>query len=165
MKNNLSAFATQPSRRQFLAASVALSGAMLVPNILRAETPIMSAPEAQAAINSGEMILLDIRSREEWLETGVAEGAWPVSLHTAQFGAELSAILKKFSDRKVGLICATGGRTSYVTEILAKNGITDVVDVSEGMLGNPRGPGWIARKLPVVDLDAAMTVYTQEISQ
>lgn len=153
------------TRRGFLASTVALAAALAFPDLSQAQTAIMSAPEAQAAVDAGEMVLLDIRTREEWLETGVAEGAWPVSMHTPQFGPELSAILQRFSDRKIGLICATGGRTAYVVDILEKNGIKGVIDVSEGMLGNPRGPGWVARKLPIVDLDTAMTIYTQAVSQ
>ncbi|CAN0606347.1 unnamed protein product, partial [Ectocarpus sp. 12 AP-2014] len=58
-----------------------------------AETPILSAPEAQARMDAGEMILLDIRTEQEWRETGIAKGAWPVSMHTQDFGARLQEIL------------------------------------------------------------------------
>ena len=58
-----------------------------------------------------------------------------------------------------GLICATGGRSAYVAEVLEKNGLTGVADVSEGMLGNSGGAGWIARGLPVVSLKDAQVDF------
>ena len=126
-----------------------------------ADTPILSAPDAQTKLTDGEMVLLDIRSRQEWQQTGLAEGAWPVSMHEPDFGQKLQAILQEVGAEKIALICATGGRTSHVTGILRQNGIEGVADVSEGMMGNPRGPGWIARGMPTVSLEDAMSAYDQ----
>lgn len=124
-----------------------------------ADTPILSAPDAQAKVASGDIVLLDIRSRGEWADTGLAEGAWPVSMHEPDFGVRLRAILAAFPPEQIALICATGGRTAHVANILRQNGIDGVVDVSEGMMGNPRGPGWIARGMPVVTLEEATKAY------
>lgn len=124
-----------------------------------AETPVLTAPEAAQKVTSGDIILLDIRTHEEWAETGLAEGAWPVSMHTPEFARQLQALLTRFGPDRIGLICATGGRTAYVTSILEKNGITGVVDVSEGMFGNGTNEGWIARGLPVVSLEAAQSRF------
>lgn len=126
---------------------------------LYAEAPILDAPSASQRLADGGLVLLDIRSRQEWAETGVATGAWPVSMHEADFAARLQAILTHYKPGQIALICATGGRSSYVTEVLEKNGITGVIDVSEGMMGNGRAPGWIARGLPVSNLDAALKTY------
>ncbi len=124
-----------------------------------AEVPILSAPEAEARMQDGELILLDIRSPEEWRETGIAKGAWPVSMHERDFGERLQAILAQYPPDQIALICAVGGRSGHVTGILEKNGITGVADLSEGMQGNARGPGWIARGLDVVSLDEARAAY------
>jgi len=124
-----------------------------------ADTPILSAPDAEAKLASGDMVLLDIRSPQEWADTGLAEGAWPVSMHEPEFGQKLQAILQKVGADQVALICATGGRTGHVTNILRQNGIEGVIDVSEGMMGNPSGPGWIARDMPVVTLEDATAAY------
>lgn len=124
-----------------------------------AEAALLSAPEAAAQVETGEMILLDIRSAEEWAESGVADGAWPVSMHAEDFPQRLNAILARYRPDQIGLICATGGRSAYVTRVLAANGITGVVDVSEGMFGNDKGAGWIAREMPVVTVDEAMKGY------
>ena len=130
-----------------------------------ADTPILSAPDAQSKLASGEMVMLDIRSRQEWQQTGLAEGAWPVSMHEPDFGQRLQAILQELGADKIALICATGGRTGHVTNILRQNGIEGVVDVSEGMMGNPRGPGWIARGMPLVTLDDATKAYEAATAQ
>lgn len=124
-----------------------------------ADTPILSATEAQTKLADGTVVMLDIRSRQEWQQTGIAEGAWPVSMHEPDFGQRLQAILQEVGADRVALICATGGRTGHVTSILRQNGIEGVIDVSEGMMGNPRGPGWIARGMPVVSLEDAEAAY------
>ena len=105
--------------------------------------------------------MLDIRSPQEWADTGVAEGAWPVSMHEPDFGARLQAILQNVPTDQIALMCATGGRTAHVINMLRQNGIEGVADLSEGMMGNPLGPGWIARGLPTVSADDAMATYSE----
>ena len=91
----------------------------------------------------------DIRSREEWQETGLAEPALPISMHEGGFVQKLLQAMGGDPSRRVALICATGGRTRYVQNVLASNGFSNVIDVSEGMMGSPAGPGWLKRGLPV----------------
>lgn len=124
-----------------------------------AEEGIMSAPGAYEAVTAGEMILIDIRSPAEWEQTGVAEGAVALTMHSADFARNLSALLNANQGTPVGMICATGGRTNYVVSLLEKNGFEGVIDVSEGMMGNARGPGWIARRLPLTTAEEAQKAY------
>ncbi len=124
-----------------------------------AEPQIMTAPDAASAVNNAEMILIDIRSPSEWEETGVAEGAIALTMHRTDFPQKITALLATEQDKTVGFICATGGRTEYVVNILSQNGFSDIVDVSEGMFGNNNGPGWIARGLPLVSAQEAQTAY------
>ena len=154
-------FRSRIVRNSFLVAAALL----MMTFTAMAETPILSAPEAQSKLTSGELVLLDIRSPQEWQQTGVAEGAWPVSMHEPDFGQRLQAILQEVGADKVGLICATGGRTAHMAKILRQNGIEGVTDVSEGMMGNPSGPGWIARGMAVVSLDEAAAAYEAAIAE
>lgn len=124
-----------------------------------AQPPILSATEAADRLADGTLVLLDIRRPQEWAESGVAQGAWPVSMHTRTFPAQLQEILSKHAASEIALICAVGGRTGYVTEVLEQNGVTGIWDLSEGMFGNEKGPGWVARGLPVVSDSAAMAQY------
>ena len=123
--------------------------------VVFAQTQKMDAPTAYSAARNGDLILLDIRSPAEWAETGIAEGAWPVTMHDAGFSTNLQQILAAYPDRPVALICATGGRSNYVAGVLADNNIPGVIDIAEGMFGNGDAPGWIARDLPIVDVQSA----------
>lgn len=120
-----------------------------------AETRKMGAQEAYSAVQSNEMIILDIRSPGEWAETGVAKGAWPVTMHDPSFGPNLQKIVARYPDVPIALICATGGRSNYVADVLGKNGLEGVIDITEGMFGNGKAPGWIARNLPIQNVKAA----------
>ena len=150
------------SRRPFQAAVLAF-GFWALGMVSVAANPIMSAEDAAKAVSQGDIILLDIRSRQEWKESGIAKGAWPVSMHERDFSGRLQDILAKYDSSMVALICATGGRSDYVADVLEKNGITGVIDVSEGMFGNKRGKGWIADGLPVVTLEEAVKSYDAEM--
>lgn len=139
--------------RALFAASIILAAP------LAAEPAIMSAPDAFSAAQSGDMILIDIRSPGEWTQTGVAQGAVALTMHNRAFSQNLSTLLNANRDKQIGLICATGGRTAYVVSLLEQNGFTGVIDVSEGMMGNARGPGWIARGLPLITDKDAQAAY------
>lgn len=133
---------------------------ILMPITTIAAPLIITAQDAFEKQMSGGFIVLDIRSSEEWKESGVAKGAWPVSMHEADFSQRLHAILSNNDSNRIALICATGGRTAYISRLLEKNGVSGVFDISEGMFGNGSAPGWIARSLPIIPLEEAMENYT-----
>lgn len=112
--------------------------------------PVLSAPEAHQLQLEGRILLVDIRSPKEWRKTGVAAGALTVTVHRRDFASALLAAVGGDYDRPIAIICATGGRTALARHYLGLMGFSAVVDVSEGMLGNSRGPGWIRRGLPVI---------------
>lgn len=143
---------TMTSTRLFVPLiALILALVALVPAAARDQLPhVVSAPEARALQLAGRLVLVDIRSPDEWKRTGIAEGAVTVTVHRRDF---VNALLKATGGdrtRIIGVICATGGRSAMARRSLERMGFTAVVDVSEGMLGNARGPGWIRRGLPVV---------------
>jgi rhodanese-related sulfurtransferase len=99
--------------------------------------------------NREEIILVDIRSHDEWVETGIASVARPVSMHERQFLSRFRTIAEEANGRPIALICATGGRTAWLQTELSRRGITNLVDVPEGMMGSAAGPGWLRAGLPV----------------
>lgn len=142
------------NRRVFLSLTAASATA---PGWAFARTrEIWSAPETAEALSAGAVILIDIRSRREWRQTGIAEGAWPISMHEDRFAERLLAAREMARGAQVALICATGGRSARLLRALKSAGYTEFIDVSEGMLGSRRGAGWIARGLPVVEMNAAL---------
>ena len=111
---------------------------------------IISTTQAQKMNARGEIILLDIRQPMEWKETGLPKGAVPVTVHRRDFIEAVLKITKGDRTKPIALICATGGRSAMARKFLAGQGFTSVIDVSEGMLGNNYGPGWIRRGQPVM---------------
>jgi rhodanese-related sulfurtransferase len=117
---------------------------------------IWSVAETYAAMQKDQLRLIDIRSRQEWSDTGVAAGAWPISLHEDRFPERLFAARSLADERPVALICATGGRSGHVLRSLRQGGYQGYIDVSEGMLGSSAGPGWISEGLPIIDVANAL---------
>jgi rhodanese-related sulfurtransferase len=76
-------------------------------------------------------------------------------MHDPSFGPNLQKIVARYPDVPIALICATGGRSNYVADVLGKNGLEGVIDITEGMFGNGKAPGWIARNLPIQNVEAA----------
>ena len=109
----------------------------------------MDAPTAFEKAKNGELVLLDIRSPQEWKETGTGTYAERVSMHQKGFLQKLNALINDDKSRQIALICAVGGRSDFIQAELIKRGYTNVIDVAEGMLGSRYGPGWLKRGLPV----------------
>ncbi len=116
----------------------------------RAE-PALSAPEAFEALKQGRVRVIDIRTPQEWRETGVVPGAARVDFYR---GPEvlLNAVLQMVGGDKsapIVLVCRTGNRTAQAQKFLQAQGFSRVYNLQEGMAGSSAGPGWLKRKLPV----------------
>ena len=109
----------------------------------------LSVDDAFTMARHEEIILVDIRSRGEWVETGIASAARPISMHERQFLSRFLTIAEEANGQPIALICATGGRTAWLKTELSRRGITNLVDVPEGMMGSAAGPGWLRAGLPV----------------
>lgn len=119
---------------------------------------IIDSKAALARVSAGEVMLLDVRSPEEWRETGLPKGAKAVTIHgpdgMAGFVAKAKRVAKDRKDQPIALICARGWRSYRAANALEEAGFTNIINVREGMLGNPfDGPGWLDRKLPVDPCD------------
>lgn len=139
------------TRRNVVFSLLGVAGAILIPaKFLRAaDKETMTALEAYGAAQSGKIILVDIRTPQEWAETGIAEGAVALDMKSKDFVAALGGLRAGFPDRPIALICRTGNRSNYVVSELNKSGFVGLVDVSEGMAGGRNGAGWIPQGLPV----------------
>jgi rhodanese-related sulfurtransferase len=123
----------------------------LVPLMVRAE--VLTPDVAKAAAERGELTIIDIRLPAEWAQTGVPEGALAIALQDASqqpragFVADVLEALGADPDKPIALICARGHRSAYAQQLLTQAGLTQVHDISEGMLGGEYGPGWLQRRL------------------
>jgi len=109
----------------------------------------MTPPEALDALRAGKIMLIDIRRPDEWIKTGVAEGAQTLDLRRDDFVEALARMADGDLNRPVALICARGVRSDRTGTRLTDAGFTQIIDIPEGMLGSRAGPGWLERGLPV----------------
>jgi len=113
---------------------------------------LIAADQAMRLAMSGEIVVVDVRSPQEWQQTGVPAGARLVTIHQPDgligFIDAMGDTLGEDRDRPIALICARGNRSSVASSALAQAGYTQVYNIREGMLGSPDGPGWLARGLP-----------------
>jgi len=145
-------------------ASVALGVAIMAPAVWLIEPAVAqraagsqtarlvtSAAVAHKQAVDGELVLVDIRRPEEWLATGIPASGYAITMHQngRNFLKSLMAAAGNDRNQRIALICATGGRSEYLQKILRQAGFSNIIDVSEGMLGSPVGSGWLKQKLPV----------------
>ncbi|MFM2422444.1 MAG: hypothetical protein RL291_974, partial [Pseudomonadota bacterium] len=111
----------------------------------------MPAVTAHAKALAGELVLIDIRTPEEWRETGVPASGHAIAMNQrrATFLSAIDGVTGGDKRRPIALICATGGRSAALKTELTRAGYMSVIDVSEGMLGSRGQPGWIKAGLPV----------------
>ncbi len=140
------------SRRSML---VAAGAALLLPfrTAIAKDTAVtvMDPKTVYEKAKKGEVLLVDVRTPQEWQQTGIPEGAKPIQLAPG-FLAKLLEATGGDKSKPVAFICATGARSSYVAHELAKRGWTHVIDVAGGVMGGPKGKGWIASGLPMQKL-------------
>ena len=105
---------------------------------------------------AGEIVLIDIRTPQEWRLTGVPQGAEKISWHpgeTQRFAEEILRLAGGDRDAPIALICRTGNRSTQAQDLLVREGFTRVYNVTEGTAGSAGEPGWLKRGLPVDRFD------------
>lgn len=121
---------------------------MLVAAILAFAMPAFAverlAPrEANLEVSAGGMVLIDIRTPDEWADTGVAPNATPIDMTSPEFVDQLKAVIAANPGKKYAFMCRSGNRSGMLTKRLEQAGLQNVVDVKGGILG------WIDAGLPV----------------
>jgi rhodanese-related sulfurtransferase len=111
----------------------------------------MSVADAHAKAQKGEITLVDVRTPDEWKQTGV-----PASAHTITMHQPGPALLKQLDDvlggdrsKPLAIICRTGNRTGSLAGPLEQAGFKKVINVAEGLAGGRNGPGWAKTGLPI----------------
>jgi rhodanese-related sulfurtransferase len=105
--------------------------------------------EAHAKAKAGEAVMVDIRRPDEWLSTGVPEGAHLLEMADPDFLNKINDLVGGDKSRPIALFCRTATRTRTVQAALRQMGYTHVVNVEGGLIGNPADPGWQRRGLPL----------------
>ncbi|WP_164659867.1 rhodanese-like domain-containing protein [Tropicibacter sp. Alg240-R139] len=113
----------------------------------------LTVVQAHEAAANGDVVLVDIRTPREWLDTGVATGAYPIDMRRDDFLTILSQVAGTDKSRPIAVICARGVRSARLSRALTEAGYSNIVDVPEGMLGSAAGPGWLKSGLPVTQIE------------
>ena len=115
--------------------------------------PELSAPDALARAGAGQHTVIDIRTPQEWRQTGVGKRVQRLDMRhpggPKGFVADVLASVGGDRTAPIGLLCRTGNRSGQMQRLLQDNGFTQVFNVREGMVGSSAGPGWIKRGLPL----------------
>lgn len=128
-----------------LAGLLALAGTAFASGPL----PTLTAPEAFTAAQAGQLTIVDIRTPQEWRQTGIAKGVTRIDMRDPAFERALLAAVGGNREAPIALICRTGNRTGRLLPKLQQQGFSRIVHIPEGMVGSTAGPGWIARGLPL----------------
>jgi rhodanese-related sulfurtransferase len=133
---------------------IAVGLVLLANGALRAEDGAIPAREAWSEASAGRLVIIDVRSPDEWAATGTPRGALRISIEQS-FGDDdfVGAVLSQLGhDRAVAvaLICTGGERSRRAGELLAAAAFADVRQVREGLRGaGPGQLGWIELGLPL----------------
>ena len=101
---------------------------------------LASPTEAQALIDAGDVLLLDVRTPEEFAEGHLA-GAENIDFYATDFADQIGAL---DPDKKYVVYCRSGNRSGQATSLMAEQGFTTVADVDGGIVA------WEAAGLPTV---------------
>ena len=111
---------------------------------------VISADKALKLAAAGELVLVDVRSPQEWQQTGVPAGAQLVTIHRPDgligFLDAMGETLGPDRGQPVALICARGNRSSVSSSALAQAGYTQVYNVRDGI------SRWIRDDRPITRL-------------
>jgi molybdopterin/thiamine biosynthesis adenylyltransferase/rhodanese-related sulfurtransferase len=95
---------------------------------VREEIAEVDAAQARELIDSGDILLVDVREQDEW-----DEGHIPGAVHIAR--GHLESRIERAApdpDRQIVLYCAAGNRSAFATRTLEELGYTDVASLSGG---------------------------------
>ena len=118
-------------------------------NVSYADVETIDNIKVKSLISKG-IPLIDIRSSNEWKETGIIEGSHLITFFNEKGKVNLNKWMSAFykvadKTKPFMLICASGVRSKFASYILNNQfDIPKIYDASEGV------SGWIKDKHPVV---------------
>lgn len=121
---------------------------MIAGTTATAEVVSMTPDVAREKALAGEIILIDIRSPDEWAASGVPDVALLVEMTDPNFIEKINAIRAETPEIPLAFSCRSGNRSGRVTSQLDRMGMPDIIDVVGGFLGSRVDAGWAKRGLP-----------------
>lgn len=126
--------------------ALALASATPLPVHAQGLPPEMPVSRADLMVRKAGGVLIDVRTPEEWQQTGVPVTAHTISAKAGDFVSQVNAITKGNKAQRIALICRSGERSDEARDTLIEAGYENVTSVEGGVSG-PNG--WIDADLPV----------------
>jgi rhodanese-related sulfurtransferase len=92
-------------------------------------TPAIDVPTLAARLQAGELVLLDVRERDEW-EQGHVDGSLFVPYHELRDGPPRE--LAGRNGRPLAVACSAGNRSSLAVSLLERHRVENLVHVADG---------------------------------
>ena len=126
-----------------LFAAVAGCTGQKIPEKAQTQYYDVSVAQAKDMIDRGEVFILDVRRQDEF-DAGHINGAMLLAVQDIP-AQELNTKLQSLpSDRKILVYCRSGRRSALASDILVKNGFSQVYNMKEGI------DSWINAGYPTV---------------
>lgn len=100
----------------------------------------LSPKDFKAKIEADTVILIDVRTPEEYME-GFIAGAGTIDVNSSLFEAKIQKLDK---DEAVYVYCAAGVRSTKAAKILEKNGFKEIYNLDGGVRS------WTAASYPLI---------------
>ncbi len=121
-----------------------------------ADAPYTTVSSKAFADARAGTILIDVREKREWDQSGMPAGAKGISISRPDFVEAVLATMSGDKDQPVAVICRSGARSKRAADQLIAAGFTNVTNVGDGMIGRDGvGEGWLASNLEVVESPVA----------
>lgn len=109
---------------------------LILASVAQAElTQVWSSP---SFVNK-KIKIIDIRTPQEWKETGIVEGSYTIMFFDEQGNFDVESFLRQLSmavskDEEFALICRVGSRTGMVAEFLSDKLGYKVINLKGGIM-------------------------------
>ncbi len=95
---------------------------------------VIDVMEADAGLRAGELVVIDVRRPEEWLQTGRPSGAHGVVLQDPAFFEKIAALTKGNMETPLALFCRSGNRSGQAAAALARAGYSNIANIKGGVI-------------------------------
>ena len=114
----------------------------------------LNLQEAHDSYKDDKIIIVDVRTKKEWKETGIIPNSILLNMHNdsyeenKNFVNDLTAYLSKNPNENIAFICASGSRSEIVVNYFTEKGYNNLSHIPDGIVGK-NNDGWLFLGFPL----------------
>ena len=114
----------------------------------------LNLQEAHDSYKDDKIIIVDVRTKKEWKETGIIPNSILLNMHNdsyeenKNFVNDLTAFLSKNLNESIAFICASGSRSEVVVNYFTEKGYKNLSHIPDGIVGK-NNDGWLFLGFPL----------------